>query len=101
MLLASEVKAKALVQKIGFVRATNIVNSLCARIERRIERANEGMFVTFIDNSCVRKSEWETDLLYQLKLGLMLTDYDSPLKARARILERRKLRKLERAKLNA
>jgi len=88
-LLESEVKAKSFVLKVSRERALSVLDKVCSRIQRRIERANKDMIVKYIDDSCVRKADWEVELIYQLKLGLMLTDNNSAQAARERIIARR------------
>lgn len=98
-LLPNELAAKTLVIKIGNERATRLLELLTARIRRRINVGNSKSFGQFLDESCVRKSQWEVDLIFNLKMGLSLTDtYNTPAAARERLLKRvaeRNQRRLE------
>lgn len=81
-LYPSEQAALDFVTRIGIIRANRILSLIAKRIERR---ATKGRFFTL---DFVRREPWEVDLMHQLKIGLMLSDTDSPYAAHQRILAR-------------
>ncbi|MBT0587935.1 hypothetical protein [Alteromonas oceanisediminis] len=92
-LLESEQQAYDLVSRIGINRAERVLTQLTNRIQRRIYRANQEVIGAFFDDGCIRKSPWEIELNYQLKLGLTLMNTDGPSQAKARIFRRIEERK--------
>lgn len=88
-LLKNEQAAKELVNRIGVMRANKIINAIGDRIERRIKLANLDAIGWQLDNSSIRKTPAEVDLMAMLKLGCMLLDtrYDTDA-AHQRILAR-------------
>ncbi|MCF2903086.1 hypothetical protein L1267_22205 [Pseudoalteromonas sp. OFAV1] len=97
-LLPSEQYALDFVLRIGRERATRLLELVTGRISRRIRVGNEKSFGQFLDESCIRKAPWEVELTYQLKMGLQLSNTDTPAAAHERILKRIAERK-ERAAL--
>ena len=96
-LLPYEKEAKAFVLNTGLDRANKLLTAICNRIDRRITIANNQMCSGFIDNTCVRKSHWEIEMISLLKMGLQLLNTDTPDAAKQRILERIKARKAKRS----
>ncbi|MFT5724496.1 MAG: hypothetical protein ACI9JN_001615 [Bacteroidia bacterium] len=98
MLLTDEQRAKEFVLGINRERAYRLITAICARIERRIYKANTVSTSKNFDWGNIKKSAWETDLIFKLKMGLQLTDtYNTPEAARKRILQRRAIRNKARA----
>lgn len=96
-LLASEQVAKNLVVRIGRDRASRLLKAITRRIQRRITAANSGCVTMIFDNTNIRRQPWEVNLIFNLKMGLSLTDYENtPEKARARNLARHQARKTQR-----
>lgn len=92
-LLKSEQQAKAFVEHYGRIRVARALSAVCQRIKRRIEIANNTSFGQFFDEGSIKTAEWERELIYKAKLGLMLTNTDTPALAHARIIERRRQQK--------
>ncbi|WP_318515540.1 hypothetical protein [Photobacterium leiognathi] len=95
MLVGSEKKAFELVSKIGAIRATRILEAIDRRFNRRFRYASGKAMIT---PTATNQTELEINLKYLLKLGLMLTDTDTPEKAHQRVLARIAERNAERAK---
>ncbi|MBB1390161.1 hypothetical protein H5185_12130 [Shewanella sp. SG44-6] len=95
-LLPCEQIAKLFVINIGIQRAHRLLDLVTNRIKRRIDAGNAKSFGQFLDESCIRRSPWEVDLMFNIKMGLSLTDdYNTPAAARGRILKRISDRKLK------
>jgi hypothetical protein len=89
-LLTSEQRALDFISHYGRDRVTKVLNSVCNRIQRRINIGNATSFGQFFDEGNVKYAQWERDVIYMSKLALMLTNTDSPASAHARIIERRR-----------
>jgi hypothetical protein len=99
MRLKSEVEALALVEKIGRPRALKISHSISNRLTRRVNNANASVFSGYFTLGCIKEYDWEKELSYKLKLGLMMTDFENtPEAARERNIKRREDRKAMRSK---
>ncbi len=91
-LLKNEQQASDLVSKIGLVRAKRLLTALSNRKARRTKALPD--CVGFLSHNYQVSKQWEIELAYKLKLGIMITDNsNSPQAARQRNLERRRKRK--------
>lgn len=89
-LLPTELFARDLVLRIGRNRALRVIDSLSRRTDRRVRHCDMSGAAFLFTSASIRRSQWEVELFYQLKLGIMLTDTDNtPEAARARITQRR------------
>lgn len=93
-LLRDEEEAKTFVAKIGIERAESILNAICSRIKRRIDVGNRGAVGFRYDESSIRRTDIEINLMHKLKMGLSLLDTSNkPCAAHQRILQRIAARK--------
>ena len=93
-LLPYEQRAKDFVLRIGIERATRLLELASGRIDRRVRKANEQSFGQFFDWGCIKKAPWEVNLIFELKMGLGLTNTDTPAKAHQRTIAQRKAQRL-------
>ncbi|MBE8233142.1 MAG: hypothetical protein HAW67_05345 [Endozoicomonadaceae bacterium] len=95
-LMENEKQAIKFFDKVGKERALKLLDMVCHRIERKVRKANtggRGGFYFTIDT--IKRSDWETRLIYIIKLGFMLNNTDTPRAAKERNLARRAQRKLD------
>lgn len=85
-LLPDEQAAKSFVENTGVKRSARLLTAVSNRIQRRIVAAK-------IDSIYIRKSPWEVELIFNIKMGLQLLNTDTPQKARERNLARRNAKK--------
>jgi hypothetical protein len=94
-LLKSEQESLAFVQQIGLKRAHRILDLISHRKSRRLANANRESNGFIMDDLHLKVSAWERDLDFKIKMGLTLSNDDTPAKAHQRILDRRLKMKLE------
>lgn len=81
---ASEQKAIDFVNSIGLTRAYRLIDLIGNRASRR-----ERKLPAFMGGNFNVLNEWETDLFFQLKMGVQILDtYNTPYEAKKRILQR-------------
>ena len=95
-LLPNQQAAKEFVLRITTERAKRILTQISNRIQRRIETANASCQWAVMDNTNIRTSPLERELIARIKLGMQLTSTDTPTKARQRNLKRFAERKARR-----
>lgn len=85
-LLPFEKQAYDFVVAMGQERASNLLDALTRRFDRRCQRLwSKGATIT-VGN--IYRTPQEVELTHRLKIGLMLIDDDSSAKAHQRILDR-------------
>ena len=90
-LLPSEQEAVKLILRHGQERCSLALKRIGDRMERRAQQYNdERVYFDYAFDAMAVATPRELQLMYLLKLGLMLTDtYNTPAAARERILKRR------------